>query len=210
MFKRNGIYYLTYSSGACEDETYRVQYVMSKTSPMEGFTYGKNSPILVTNADKTVHGPGHQSVIQIGEEYYLVYHRHNNPNSGGGFHRQLCIDKLVFDAEGNIERLEPTHTGVGLLGKNTNPYMNQAYLKKVTASSYYNEDYKPEFAVDNNNGTLWKPANNSTAPAWLSIDLGKTTKVKRILTEFEYPAWYYQYKLEFSINGKEWKTCSTA
>jgi hypothetical protein len=205
MFKRKGIYYLTYSSGACEDETYRVQYVMSKTGPMDGFTYGKNSPILVTNADKTVHGPGHQSVIQIGEEYYLVYHRHNNPNSGGGFHRQICIDRLVFDEEGNIERLEPTHTGVGLLGKDTNPYPNQAYLKKVTASSFYSDDYKPEFAVDNNNGTLWKPATNSTDPASLSIDLGKTTVVKRVLTEFEYPSWYYQYKIEYSQNGKDWK-----
>ncbi len=205
MFKRKGIYYLTYSSGACEDETYRVQYVMSKTSPMDGFTYGKNSPILVTNADKTVHGPGHQSVIQIGEEYYLVYHRHNNPNSGGGFHRQICIDRLVFDEEGNIERLEPTHTGIGLLGKDSNPFPNQAYLKKVSASSFYNEDFKPEFAVDNNNGTLWKPANNSTAAASLTIDLGKSITVKRVLTEFEYPAWYYQYKLEYSNNGTTWK-----
>lgn len=206
MFKRKGIYYLTYSSGRCEDETYRVQYVMSKTSPMDGFTYGKNNPVLVTNADKTVHGPGHQSVIQIGEEYYLVYHRHDNPNSGGGFHRQICIDRLVFDEEGNIEKLEPTHTGVGFLGNNSNPYPNQAYLKKVTASSYYSEDYKPEFAVDNNNGTLWKPANNSTANASLKIDLGKPTPVKRILTEFEYPSWYYQYKLEYSLNGTQWKT----
>lgn len=205
MFKRKGIYYLTYSSGACEDETYRVQYVMSKTGPMDGFVYGKNSPILVTNADKTVHGPGHQSVIQIGEEYYFVYHRHNNPNSGGGFHRQICIDRLVFDEEGNIERLEPTHTGIGLLGKNSNPYPNQAYLKKVTASSFYNQDFKPEYAVDNNNGTLWKPATNSTAPASLTIELGKTISVKRVLTEFEYPAWYYQYKIEYSINGTTWK-----
>ena len=205
MFKRKGIYYLTYSSGACEDETYRVQYVMSKTSPMDGFVYGKNSPVLVTNLDKTVHGPGHQSVIQIGEEYYLVYHRHNNPNSGGGFHRQICIDRLVFDEEGNIERLEPTHTGIGLLGKDSNPYPNQAYLKKVTASSFYNDDFKPAFAVDNNNGTLWKPATNSTAPVSLTIDLGKTINVKRVLTEFEYPAWYYQYKIEYSSNGTTWK-----
>jgi hypothetical protein len=205
MFKRKGIYYLTYSSGACEDETYRVQYVMSKTGPMDGFVYGKNSPILVTNADKTVHGPGHQSVIQIGDEYYLVYHRHNNPNAGGGFHRQICIDRLVFDEEGNIVKLEPTHTGIGLLGKDSNPYPNQAYLKKVTASSYYNEDFKPEFAVDNNNGTLWKPAKNSTEPASLTIDLGKITSIKRVLTEFEYPAWYYQYKIEYSSNGTAWK-----
>ena len=205
MFKRKGIYYLTYSSGACEDETYRVQYVMSKTGPMEGFTYGKNSPILVTNEDKTVHGPGHQSVIQVGEEYYLVYHRHNNPNSGGGFHRQICIDKIVFDEEGNIEKLVPTHTGIGAIGKNTNPYPDQAFGKKIIASSFYNEDYKPSFAVDNNNGTLWKPATNSTAQASLQIDLGKLTSVKTIRAEFEYAAWYYQYKLEHSTDGKTWK-----
>jgi hypothetical protein len=205
MFKRKGIYYLTYSSGACENETYRVQYVMSKTGPMDGFTYGKNSPILVTSEDKTVHGPGHQSVITIGDDYYLVYHRHNIPNSGGGFHRQIAIDKLIFDEEGNIEKVVPTHTGIGALLKNSNPYPNHAYLKKVTASSFYNNDFKPEFAIDNNNGTLWKPANNSSAPAWLTIDLGRQITVQRILTEFEYATLYYQYRLEYSIDGKGWK-----
>ena len=30
VFKRNGIYYLTYSSGSCHDNTYRVQYATSK------------------------------------------------------------------------------------------------------------------------------------------------------------------------------------
>ncbi len=205
MFKRKGIYYLTYSSGACEDETYRVQYVMSKTGPMDGFTYGKNSPILVTNEDKTVHGPGHQSVMQVGEDYYLVYHRHNNPNSGGGFHRQICVDKIIFDEEGNIEKLVPTHTGIGAIGKNTNPYPDQAFGKKVTASSFYGDDFKPSFAVDNNNGTLWKPATNSTAPVSLQIDLGKVIAVKTVRTEFEYAAWYYQYKLEYSTDGNTWK-----
>ncbi len=206
MFKRKGIYYLTYSSGACEDATYRVQYVMSKTGPMDGFTYGKNSPILVTNEDKSVHGPGHQSVIQVGDEFYMVYHRHNNPNAGGGFHRQIAVDRLVFDAEGNIEKLVPTHTGIGVIGTNTNPYPNIAYLKKVTASSFYNDDYKPAFAVDNNNGTLWRPATNSKAPASIKIDLGKETTIQRVLTEFEYATWYYQYRLDYSSDGNKWKT----
>ena len=54
MFKRNEIYYLTYSSGRCEDGTYRVQYVMSKTGPMGPFVFGKNNPVLSTNADGTM------------------------------------------------------------------------------------------------------------------------------------------------------------
>ncbi|MCC8408696.1 family 43 glycosylhydrolase [Mucilaginibacter sp. UR6-1] len=205
MFKRKGIYYLTYSSGYCENETYRVQYVMSNKGPMGPFTYGKNNPILTTNADGTVHGPGHQSVIEIKGEYYIVYHRHNNPHSGGGFHRQVCADKLVFDKDGNIEKVIPTHIGIGLLAKNTITAADLAYQKPVTASSYYSDDFKPEFALDNNNGTLWKSGDNQS-PAWLQVDLCKTQTVKTILTQFEYPTWYYQYLIEYSADGKQWQT----
>lgn len=204
LFKRKGIYYLLYSSGFCEDETYRVQYAMSKTGPMDGFQFGKNNPILATSADGTVHGPGHNSALQIGNDYYIIYHRHNNPHSGGGYNRQVCADKLVFDTDGNIEKVIPTHSGIGYLGKNAIPYPNLAYQKKVTASSYY-EAYKPVFAVDDNNGTLWKPKDNSAAPAWIAIDLGKLTTVKSILTQFEYATWYYQYHIEYSADGKQWQ-----
>ncbi len=205
LFKRKGIYYLMYSSGFCENETYRVQYATSKTGPMAGYVYGKNSPILTTNTDGTVHGPGHNSVLQVGDDYYIVYHRHNNPHSGGGYHRQICADKLIFDTEGNIEKVVPTHTGIGLLAKTTNPYPNLAYQKKVTASSFYSDEYKPEFAADDNNGTLWKSKDNSAAPAWLQVDLGAITSVKKVLTQFEYATWYYRYFIEYSINGKDWQ-----
>jgi hypothetical protein len=205
MFKRKGIYYLLYSSGFCENETYRVQYATSKTGPMEGFVYGKNNPILATNADSTVHGPGHNSILQVGDDYYIIYHRHNNPHSGGGYNRQICADKLVFDADGNIEKVIPTHTGIGFLSENTNRYPNLAYQKKVTASSFYSNDYKPEFAVDDNNGTLWRSGDNSTKPAWLQVDLGAITTVKKVLTQFEYATWYYQYFIEYSIDGKKWQ-----
>lgn len=205
MFKRNGIYYLTYSSGRCEDDTYRVQYAMSKTGPMGPFVYGKNNPVLVTNADGSVHGPGHQSVLQEGNDFYLIYHRHNNPHSGGGYHRQVAADKLVFDAEGNIEKLVPTHEGIGYLAKNANPSLNLALGKKVSASSYYSEDFKPEYAVDDNNGTLWKPKNN-TSESWLTVDLGAIKNVKSVLTQFEYATWYYQYLIESSADGQQWTT----
>jgi hypothetical protein len=203
MFKRNGIYYLTYSSGRCEDDTYRVQYAVSKTGPMGPFEYGKNNPVLVTNADGSVHGPGHQSVLQEGEDFYLVYHRHNNPHSGGGYHRQVAADKLVFDTAGNIEKLIPSHKGVGYLAKNANPFPDLLFGAKVTASSSYSEEFKPEFAVDQNNGTLWKPENN-TAESFLSIDIGAVKQIKSVHTQFEYATWYYQYLIESSLDGLHW------
>ncbi|WP_114938782.1 family 43 glycosylhydrolase [Mucilaginibacter endophyticus] len=205
MFKRKGIYYFTYSSGFCEDSTYRVQYAISKTGPMGPFEFGKNNPVLSTNSDGTIHGPGHESVVQVGDDFYMVYHRHNNPHSNGGYHRQVCADKIVFDADGNIEKIVPTHLGVGLLGKSAVNAPDGAYQKKVTASSYYNENYKPSFAVDNNNGSLWKPADNGRAPAWITIDLGAEKTVQQVLTQFEYATWYYQYLIESSVDGKNWK-----
>jgi len=203
VFKRKGIYYLTYSSGYCEDGTYRVQYATA-TNPMGPFKYGKNNPILATNQDGTVHGPGHQSVLQQGDDFYLVYHRHNNPHNDGGYHRQVAADQIQFDEEGNILKIVPTHTGIGYLAKNVNPHPNLALGKKVSASSSYDENFKAEFAFDDNNGTLWKGKSN-VGPAWVQVDLGKVYPVKSVHTQFEYATWYYQYKIMYSADGKNWK-----
>ncbi|WP_231491265.1 family 43 glycosylhydrolase [Pedobacter sp. Leaf170] len=203
VFKRKGIYYLTYSSGYCEDSTYRVQYATA-TNSMGPFKYALDNPILATNSDGTVHGPGHQSVLQQGDDFYLIYHRHNNPHNDGGYHRQVAADKIIFDEKGNILRLIPTHAGIGYLAKNENPHPNLALGKKASASSFYDKDFKVDFAFDNNNGTLWK-AKNNVGSAWIQVDLGKTQQVKSVHTQFEYATWYYQYKIEYSLGGKIWK-----
>ena len=62
-----------------------------------------------------VHGPGHHSILKEGDDYYIVYHRHDNPHSNRGFHRQLCMDKMEFAADGSIRKVIPTHEGVGAL-----------------------------------------------------------------------------------------------
>lgn len=145
--------------------------------------------------------------MQEKDNFYLIYHRHNNPHSGGGYHRQVAADKLHFDAEGNIEKVIPSHEGIGFLGKNSNPSEDLALNSKVAASSFYSEQFKAEYAVDNNNGTLWKPKNNTT-DSWLTIDLGSLKRVKNVQTQFEYATWYYQYLIEFSLDGKKWNTYS--
>lgn len=209
VFKRNGIYYLTYSSGSCHDHTYRVQYATSKVSPMGPFEFADNNPILESNDDGSVRGPGHHSILQEGENYYIVYHRHNIPQSTRGFHRQVAVDKLTFDSEGRINKITPTHTGVGYLAKNSNPSKNLLADKKVKvkASSFYNDNFKPEYAVDDNNATLWKAA-SCIQPQWLEIDLGSHRSVKRIWTQFEHATSFYQYLYETSADGKNWTTFS--
>ena len=184
VFKRDGTYYFTYSSGSCHDHTYRVQYAVSKAGPMGPFTY--KGCILETNADGTIHGPGHHSIIEENGHYYIVYHRHNNPHSVHGFNRQVCIDEMSsFHIPQNL-----------------------AFGAKVTASSYYDEWFKPEYAVDDNNGTLWKARHTNWDPQkhdeWLQVDLGKVMKFNEVWTQFEYPTFFYQYKIETSVDGRTW------
>ncbi len=205
MFKRNGIYYLMYSSGRCEDHTYRVQYVKSETGPFGPYEYPEHNPILVTSEDGSIHGPGHHSIIQANDAYYIVYHRHNNPHSGGGFHRQLAADKMIFDDKGDIVHVAPTQEGIGFLAQNARPYTNLALGKPVMASSEYSPEFRASFAADDNNGTLWRAKDNGS-PAWLQIDLGASHTVNTILTQFEYATWYYEYLIEYSEDGHSWKT----
>ncbi len=206
VFKRKGVYYFLYSSGRCEDETYAVQYATG-THPMGPYEW--KGIILQTNADGTVHGPGHNSVLQEGEDYYIVYHRHNNPlHSTGGYNRQTAIDKLEFDAKGNILPINPTHKGIVPKGAQAlaTKYKgkNLAFGAKTTASSYYNDAFLPKYATDDNNGTLWRAMHNDRS-AWLQIDLGQKKNFDQIFTQFEYATFFYQYKIEISSDGNTWK-----
>ncbi|NLO72237.1 MAG: family 43 glycosylhydrolase [Porphyromonadaceae bacterium] len=214
--KMNGKYFLMYSAGDCRLSSYAVHYSVSD-SPEGPFVYGKNNPILVTNNDSTIDGPGHHSILQDEQDCYIVYHRHDNPHSTGGEFRQTCIDKINFNGH-SIEKITPTHKGVDFSNKVKNKIENLALNAKIQASSSYHLIskgtryskkgydylYKPENAVDNNNGTLWKAA-SAKLPQYITIDLGVTKNFNRICTEFEYPTYYYQYKIETSKSGKRWQ-----
>ena len=207
VFKHQGVYYFTYSSGSCHDHTYRVQYATSTAGPMGPFEY--KGCILETNADQTVHGPGHHSIFEKDGKFYIVYHRHNLPRSVHGFNRQVCIDEMKFDSKGDILPVVPTHDAKGVDLFKTPAPNNLALKAKVTASSYYDKWFRPEYAVDDNNATLWKARHTnwgrgSHQDEWLQIDLGKPTTFNEVWTQFEYATFFYQYKIETSLDGQRW------
>ncbi len=208
LFERGGKYYLMYSSGSCHDSSYRVQYAIGDR-PDGDFAMGKNSPILRSSRDGTVDGPGHHSLLENDDGYLIVYHRHDIPRTPNGLLRQLCADRMNFDREGNIEPVVPTHSGVGPLAENVESSTNLAFTRAVEADSHYVDSfrkhaYRPEYAVDDNNATLWRPADNKMGHE-LTIDLGSIQTVRRIVTQFEYATWYYQYLLETSSDGEQWR-----
>lgn len=217
VFKRKGKYFLMYSSGDCRLSSYAVHYSVGD-HPEGPYSYGENSPILQSSQDGTVDGPGHNSVLEVNNNYYILYHRHNYPHSTGGMFRQICADRLLFENDTTIAKVDPTHKGVGYLGPNQIDYENYARNASVFASSSYHlaskatkfskEDinylFEPEFAIDGNNGTLWK-AGSVFLPQTLTLDLGKVQDIKRVMIYFEYPTFYYQYRIETSTDSINWK-----
>jgi len=203
MIKREGTYYLLYSSGALHDGTYSVHYAMSK-SPFGPFATPPDNVLLKSNAELTTKGPGHNSVLKFKDQYFIVYHQHNQPHEGAkGVFRQTCADRLEFNPDGTLKKVVPTQTGVGALLPLVMQGEDVAHGKYATATSVRSAYYAPEYALDHNNASLWRAAGN-TYPQTLTVDLQGTFGIARTETSFEYPTLAYKYSIEISLDGKAW------
>ncbi len=111
MIKRKGAYYFMWSEGDWGDSSYGVAYAKSSIPTGPFVRAGK---ILGTDP-AIAKGPGHHSVVQIPgtDDWYIVYHRHPLGTTGAN-ERRMAIDKLVFDAAGNIEPVKMTADGPGV------------------------------------------------------------------------------------------------
>jgi arabinoxylan arabinofuranohydrolase len=117
-FFRNGKYYFLWSEDDTRSPNYQVRYGTSDT-PLGKITVPANNSVITKDPAAGIYGTGHNSVIQIPgrDEWYIVYHRFTYPKGiemGGdaGFHREVCIDKLEFNADGSIKPVKPTHAGI--------------------------------------------------------------------------------------------------
>ncbi|MBN2596955.1 MAG: family 43 glycosylhydrolase [Marinifilaceae bacterium] len=115
---RNGTYYFMWSEDDTRSPNYKVRYATSD-SPMGKLTIPENNIVIRQDKDQEIYATGHNSAIQIPgkDEWYLVYHRFTRPKGitmgrAGGFHREVCIDKLEFDADGSIKEVKPTLSGI--------------------------------------------------------------------------------------------------
>ncbi|WP_461639366.1 family 43 glycosylhydrolase [Labilibaculum euxinus] len=115
---RNGTYYFMWSEDDTRSPNYKVRYATSD-SPMGKLTIPENNIVIQQDKDQEIYATGHNSAIQIPgkDEWYLVYHRFTRPKGitmgrAGGFHREVCIDKLEFDADGSIKEVKPTLSGI--------------------------------------------------------------------------------------------------
>ena len=115
VFYRNGLYYFMWSVDDTGAANYHVAYGTSK-SPLGPIEVAKDPIVLIQDPQHEIYGTAHNSVIQKPgtDEWYIVYHRINKDyiHFQPGVHREVCIDKLEFNADGTIKRVVPTHKGI--------------------------------------------------------------------------------------------------
>ncbi|RQO65326.1 beta-xylosidase [Pedobacter sp. KBW06] len=121
VFYRKGKYYFLWSQNDTRDADYGVRYGVSD-SPTGKINLPENNLILSKDVNQGIYATGHNSVIQVPgkDEWYMVYHRFTRPHGlemgqSAGYHREVCIDKLEFDAHGNIKVVQPTLKGIYLV-----------------------------------------------------------------------------------------------
>lgn len=142
--KRGDIYYFVYSS----EVMHELCYATSK-SPFGPFTYGG---VIVSNCDmhidtyKPANLPAaygannHGSIVQIGDDWYIFYHRQTN---GTWYSRQGCAEKITFAADGSIPQVEITSCGL-----NGGPLEGKGFYPAYLACNLFTKDPSPYIAGD--------------------------------------------------------------
>lgn len=154
--KRGDTYYFIYSSQVMHE----LCYATCK-SPTGDFVYGG---VIVSNCDlhidtyKPADMPvayganNHGSIVQIGEDWYIFYHRHTN---GTWYSRQGCAEKISFREDGSIQQAEITSCGLNggpLRGKGVYPAYLACHLFTKEPSAYVGGDRFPKVMQDGKDG----------------------------------------------------------
>ena len=96
-----------------------MRYLISD-SPTELVRNGKpampeRTVVLRQDPSKGIYGTGHHSILKkpATDEWYIVYHRFARPNAiklgwSAGYNREVCIDKMEFNADGTIKVIDTT------------------------------------------------------------------------------------------------------
>jgi beta-xylosidase len=101
VYKRNGLYYLVYAANMPET----IEYCTAD-KPEGPWTYRGLIQEPSKNSFTT-----HPGIIDYKGKSYYFYHNGMLP-TGGGYRRSVCLEYLNYNADGTIQKVEQTTSGV--------------------------------------------------------------------------------------------------
>ncbi|MBO0356634.1 glycoside hydrolase family 43 protein [Hymenobacter sp. BT186] len=102
LHKRKDWYYLSYATEFPE----KIAYAMSRS--LEGPWEYKGILNEVAGNSNT----NHQSIIEFNKQWYFIYHNGTVNTHGSSFHRSVCIDRLYYNKNGTLKRVQMTTEGL--------------------------------------------------------------------------------------------------
>ena len=219
MIKYKGKYYLQYAGPGTEFRVYADGIYIGDT-PLGPFTYMENSPFTFKPGG-FIGGAGHGHTFL--DKYGNYWHVASMKISVRQFcERRLGIFPVFFSGDDNLyghcawtdypfyipnRKVDFEHESLSV-GWNL-----LSYNKSTTASSSL-AGYNPEKAADEHVESWWS-AETGTSGEWFQIDLGKSMDIEAIQVNFADQDFtnhannsyvFYQYLLECSDNGTDWKS----
>lgn len=202
MVNHNGKYFFFYSSGNIVDSTYKVKYLVLE-KPMKRSKTNEGEIVLSSAIGRDIIGPGNSAVLHTNNQYYIIYDRIYNKKPGKN-HRQVCADQIHFTKNSKIAKVVPSNKGIPFfLPTEIEQDLNLALWRLVLTSSNLTDQTSSLNCVDHIKSTMWAASENDMEPS-LFIDLREERIVNNIRIMFEYPDKSYKYRIEYSLNKKNW------
>jgi len=107
MFEREGTYYFTFPHVI--ENTEALVY-STGDNPLGPFEYQG----IIMDEHPSECWTNHHSIVEYEDQWYLFYH-HNDYSPDFDKNRSIRVDSLFFNADGSIQKVEPTFRGVGLM-----------------------------------------------------------------------------------------------
>ena len=165
VFKRNGIYYLTFPWARDVQEA--LVYCTSD-NPLGPFKY---QGVIM---EETGCWTNHHSLVEYNGQWYLFYHR-NDLSPEFDKNRSVCADSIFFNEDGTIQQVTPTKRGVGISRAEGKVQIDR--YSEISAEG-------AEIAFNNPENTFkgWKTIFTSKQ-GWVKynkVDFGKTGSLKTV------------------------------
>lgn len=149
VFKRNNLYYLMYADN--NPGANRMRYATS-TSPL-GPWVSRGVLLDPVKGSETTHG----SIVEYKGSWYLFYH--NAEISSNGTLRSVCVDKVNFNADGTIQKVMQSTTGVPAVGPRS-PATEVKYYDLIN-ENFDQYTQKTEYGMNDSNVTVGGGATRS-------------------------------------------------
>ena len=169
MHKRDGVYYLSYSTTFASHSA-EIDYLMSD-DPMTGFEYVGT---ILPNPDNNNGNNNHHSIIEYEGEWYIFYHNRVLSNQQGltDYQRSITLDHLSYNDDGTIEEVSAT------MGKVAQLKPLDAYARMEAETMAAQGGIETDFVVvdSENAGVMVTDIHDQDWIGYSQVDFGESAK----------------------------------